>query len=418
MLLTAALVCFLLLTAAQIWPMWVGLLQPRRLEHVAPAGNDAALPGISVIVPARDEGAAIEAALRTLLALDYPRLEIIAIDDRSRDATGSIMDRIAADDSRCRVVHVTELPANGLGKNHANQLGADRATGDYLLFTDGDVMFAPDVLRRAIAHVQRDQLDHLTVIPDTLAVTFGEQMVMNYFIVQFAAATRMWLARFKWAKRAFVGIGAFNLVSRAAYQAIGGHQSLRMEVADDMMLGKLLKDAEFRSDVLGGTSLLRVKWQTGLTGVVKGLEKNAFAGARYSVSLVLVATLIHLALAYLPTTLLVLHYMHVWPLSAAQLSLTVAAWLVITASHVCVALRSGYNAFAGLVYPVAAIVFSYILLASTVVTLRAGGVRWRDTFYPLAELRAGMIEWHPLGGFRRARRRTVRTDQGGGAAAR
>ena len=125
--------------------MWYGLLRPRALRDVPPLPKDVNAPLVSIIVPARDEADAIEPALRSMLALDYANYEVIAIDDRSIDGTGEIVDRLAAEDPRCRVLHIRTLPAGWLGKNHANWLGAREARGEYLLFTDGDVFFAPEI---------------------------------------------------------------------------------------------------------------------------------------------------------------------------------------------------------------------------------------------------------------------------------
>jgi hypothetical protein len=392
------------------WPLFYGLIWPRRLEAVRiPASLREDAPLVSIIVPARDEAAAIEPALRSLLALDYPRFEIIAIDDRSTDDTGRIMDRVAATDGRCTVVHVSELPPGWLGKNHANAIGAARARGASLLFTDGDVQFAPEALSGAIAAMQRGGVDHLAVVPDPMMTTFGEQLLMNYFLLQFGSLTRMWITRFRWAHRSFVGIGAFNLIRRDAYERIGGHELLRMEVADDLMLGKLVKDEGLRQDVLMGISLVRVKWQTGLAGFVRGLEKNAFAGARYSVALVVIAVLVQLALALGPIVLT-----FTGPARAGAAALLA----VVTFTHLLAAWRGGYHLLAGLLHPLASVIFCYILLQSVCRTLREGGVRWRGTFYPLAELRAGMIEWHPLGGLLRGRRSIVRSHQECGPAPR
>ncbi len=394
----------------ETWPLIYGLVRPRRLDAVTtPTDWETDAPLVSVIVPARDEAVFIESALRSLLGLDYPRLEVIAIDDRSTDGTGDIMDGVAATDHRCRVLHVTQLPPGWLGKNHANALGAARAQGEYLLFTDGDVQFAPDTLRHAVAAMRRGPLDHLSVVPDSMMTTLGEQFLMTYFIVQFSCVTRMWLTRFRWARRAFVGIGAFNMIRRDVYELIGGHQPLRMEIADDMMLGKRVKDAGHRQDVLLGASMVRVKWQTGMGGIVKGLEKNAFAAARFSVAMVLAAVVLQLGLGIGPIVLMAS--------GPARIPAAVLAG-AMALTHVFVAQRSGYRLLAGLLYPVASLAFCYVLIQSTYRTLRDGGVRWRDTFYPLAELRAGMIEWRPLGGLFRARRRTVRSDQECGPAPR
>jgi glycosyltransferase involved in cell wall biosynthesis len=406
---------WLLLAAGvlQLWPMWYGLLRPRTLHGVTPLPPNAQnVPMVSIIVPARDEAAAIEGALRSMLTLDYPNLEIIAIDDRSIDGTGEIMDRLAAEDPRCRVIHLDTLPTGWLGKNHANWLGARAASGEYLLFTDGDVVFAPQTLRHAIAAMQTGRLDHLAVFPDTMMHSFGEALLMNYFTFQLVLMTQIWLVRFRWARRAFVGIGAFNLIARRAYEAVGTHERLRMEVADDLMLGKLIKESGFRQDALSGVCMLRLKWHSGMAGLIRGLEKNAFCGARFSLRLVALAVIAHLLFTFAPIVLAIT--------GPARLPFAIFFLLLLT-THVTTAAHMRHNLLAAALFPVASLVFCYLLVRSTWITLRQGGVNWRGTLYPLAELRAGMIEWQPLPGFggnRRERRATVRGDQIGGPAAR
>lgn len=366
-----------------LWPVWLGLARRRYLIQTPPLPVDAGdAPLVSIIVPARDEEREIESALRGMLALDYPRYEIIAINDRSKDATGRIMEKVAADEPRCRVIQVEELPAGWLGKNHANWLGARVAAGEYLLFTDGDVKFRPEVLRHAIAHVREQGLDHLTLLPDPGRGSFWEGVLMTWFVLSFNLFTRAALVRYRWAKKAFVGIGAFNLVRRAAYEAIGTHERLRMEVADDVMLGKLLKTAGFKQDVLRGRPLVHVRWQTGVWGIIRGLEKNAFAGARYSVPHVAGGVLVNLIIAVLPLGLLL-----PWPLGG----IAAIMMAMFAGTYLLVGREVGYGSAITLFYPMGAALFAYVLARSTYVTLRDGGITWRGTFYPLAELKRGMV---------------------------
>src|SRR5512133_478831 len=125
----------------------LGWRRIRHLKDVAvPPGSPQ--PRVSLIVSALNEAATIEPALRSLLAIDYPDLELIVINDRSTDATPAIIERVAADAPRMRVVHLRELPSGWLGKNHALHQGAAIATGDYLLFTDADAVFAPSAVAR------------------------------------------------------------------------------------------------------------------------------------------------------------------------------------------------------------------------------------------------------------------------------
>ncbi|MFO0260237.1 MAG: glycosyltransferase family 2 protein, partial [Planctomycetota bacterium] len=138
-------------------------LEPRPLEPLEP--QPTPWPLVSVIVTALDEEATIEPALRTLLSASYPELELIAVNDRSRDRTGEVIDRLAADSPRLQPVHIRELPGGWLGQVHAMDTGARAARGEWLLFTDADVHFGPTVIERAIQVCQRERLDHLTLWP-------------------------------------------------------------------------------------------------------------------------------------------------------------------------------------------------------------------------------------------------------------
>ncbi|MBI4861895.1 MAG: glycosyltransferase, partial [Candidatus Riflebacteria bacterium] len=367
------------LVAATVWtmlPIWFAFRAPRRIGDVPPADpKDPDLPFVSIIVPARQEGASVEAALTTLLSLDYPRYEVIAIDDRSTDATGEIMERISASDPRCRVLHVTELPQGWLGKNHANWLGARLARGDLLLFTDGDVHLDPPVLGHAAAAMRQLELDHLVLFPKIPPGGFGESVAMCHFSFLFCAFTKFSMAQYRWLPGAFVGVGAFNLVTRAAYQAIGTHERLRLEVADDLMLGKLVKRAGFRQRALLGMPMVRVKWQQGLMGVVRGLEKNAFAAVHYSVVLAVGGVLLHPLSMIAPIVLAVT--------GPAQLQFAIIVALT-WASYVVSTLANPFPLGVAFCYPLASLLFAYIFARSTFVTMQNGGVTWRDTFCPLS----------------------------------
>ncbi len=366
-----------------LFPAWYGVLFPRFIRTVPPRTGDQ-LPSLSIIVPARDEAVAIEEALRRMLALDYPDYEVIAINDRSTDGTGEIMQRVAAEvGSRLQVVEITDLPSGWLGKNHAMSVGVSRSRGEFVLLTDGDVMFDPLVLRRAMAIVAERQLDHLVLLPQTLTSTFLEAALMNFFCLMLMASTRFPLVRWKWFKDAYLGVGAFNLLRRSAYDTVGGFETMKLEVADDVMLGRLIKHRGLNQDVYGGQGSLSVRWQSGgVWSIVRGLEKNAFSGTNYSVfrtvaavavlCLLFVGPLVGLLSGQMTVPLLILS------LGSLLLSLG-TAWTV------------GFPLGVAVFYPWAVLVFGFIMLRSMGLTLRQGGVRWRDTFYPLADLRQARL---------------------------
>src|SRR6266446_3909792 len=158
------------------------------IKDFAPAPN-AECPRVSILFAARDEEEKLSAALATLMEIDYPNLEVIAVDDRSKDATGRILDEFATAHPRLRAVHVNQLPPGWLGKPHALQKGYEISTGNWLLFTDADVRFKPDVLRRAITLAKQRGLDHLTLFGEVEMAGFWEKILITFMGFGFHLAT-------------------------------------------------------------------------------------------------------------------------------------------------------------------------------------------------------------------------------------
>ena len=255
-------------------------------------------PKVSIIVPARNEAEHIRETLLRLLALDYSNYEIIAVDDRSTDATGQIMDDVAnscgADTpvrmpaesvplgvsgegvTRLKVIHISQLPSGWLGKTHAMWRAAQQSTGDWLLFTDADVLFKPDSVRRALAYAAAEHADHVVLFPRMIMKQWGERMMIAFFQALFVFGHRPWKVADPKA-RDHMGVGAFNLVRRKVYDAVGTYSALRMEVLDDMKLGKVIKNAGFTQRNVFGADLISLRWAQGAFGVVNNLTKNFFA---------------------------------------------------------------------------------------------------------------------------------------------
>jgi glycosyltransferase involved in cell wall biosynthesis len=359
-----------------------GALRLPWIKDFAPS-PEADCPRISLIFAARDEEVKLPGALATLVALDYPDLEIIAVDDRSQDSTGAILDEFARKHPRLHVVHVKELPAGWLGKPHALQRGYEQSTGDWLLFTDADVRFTPDVLRRALTLVKQGNVDHLTLFGDVEMVGFWEKVLITFFGLAFHIATDPYRVSNpdSWT---YVGVGAFQLLKRSAYEAAGTHRRLAMEVVDDMKLGKIVKQAGFRSSVGLAQDAVVIRWHAGLGNLVRGVTKNFFAAAGYNLTLVLMGAAGLLLLNVAPFVALILG--HGWIRMLAAVAVAIAMGF-----HIGVDVVMRVSPFYALTHPIGAVLFCYMLLRSTVVTLWQGGVTWRDTFYPLEDLRRGIV---------------------------
>jgi len=348
-----------------------------------PPAPEIECPRVSILFAARDEEEKLPAALATLMGIDYPDLEVVAVDDRSRDATGQILDQFAATHPRLRVVHVESLPKGWLGKPHGLQKAYEASSGEWLLFTDADVRFRPDVLRRAISLAKTHNLDHLTLLGEVEMVGFWEKVLITFFGLGFHLAANPSQVSNSRSSR-YAGVGSFQLVRRSAYEASGTHQRLAMEVVDDMKLGKIVKQAGFHSGCAVAQDSVSVRWHAGLGNLVHGVTKNFFAGAGYDLRVVAVQLAGLVVMNILPFAVVLLG--HGWIRGFSGIAVLIALGF-----HAGVAVVMRVSPLYALTHPLGAALFFHMLLRSTIVTLRQGGIIWRDTFYPLEELKRGVV---------------------------
>jgi glycosyltransferase involved in cell wall biosynthesis len=352
-------------------------------DPIAAGGGN---PRVSIIVPARNEEETIEQSLGTLLALDYSNYEVIAINDRSTDRTGEIMEKVAASPAargRLLVIHHRELPSGWLGKTHAMWTATNQASGDWLLFTDADVLFKPDSLRRALAYAESERADHLVLFPRMIMKRAGERMMIAFFQTMFTFGHRPWkVADPK--TQDHMGVGAFNLIRRNVYESVGTYAALRMEVLDDMKLGKVVKNAGFAQRVVFGEDLISIRWAHGAMGVVNNLTKNFFAVLSFQWPRALVSAFGLAFLNLLPFA--GLYLAHGWARVPYEIAL-VSMFLI----YLGMSWHSSIPVYYFLLHPVSTVLFIYTLLRSMSLTLWNDGIVWRGTKYPLEELRKGMV---------------------------
>ena len=356
----------------------------RRLVRPLPekdsAGSSLELPKLSVVIPARNEERKLEGALRTVLGQDYPHLEAILVNDRSTDGTGRTMERLTAGRGDASVIQVEELPEGWLGKNNAIHVGTERASGDWLLFTDGDIHFHPAAFRRAIAYAEERSLDHLTLVPELKLSGYWLRGVVAFFYTAFLVHRGYYKANIP-SSETGVGIGAFNLIRREAYDEAGGYKALAQRPDDDLALGGRVKKLGLRQELALGHGLLEVEWYASLGEFFCGVEKNSFAALGYSVPKVVFYA------AEIPA-------LTAWPFAAAFLASGATAALYagsvaaqVATFAVCNRFLRGRVFLLALGYPACALLFSYALLRSALLALARGGIYWRGTFYPLSLLK-------------------------------
>jgi cellulose synthase/poly-beta-1,6-N-acetylglucosamine synthase-like glycosyltransferase len=370
----------LLATAVPAWVVWRGRQKIPFLSAVEPNDRDASHSvRVSVILTALNEEQTIRPALQSLLALQYPNLEIIAINDRSSDGTGAVLDLLQTDHPQLKVIHIESLPAGWLGKCHALHQGAQIASGEYLLFTDADVHFEPSTLSRAIQYCTEKNLDHLTLVFGLIAHGLVLRLLLVSLGIGLFALYQPWQAANKQSK-AYFGVGGFNLVRRKVYDACGGHEPLRLEILDDLALGKQIKQRGFKQAVLYGDALVALEWYPSLATLFRGLEKNSFAAMGFQKRQLFAAVSV---------TVLV----HVWPWFAVVLTTGLEQLIY---GFVLLAMVLVYGAFLAafkwswvslIALPVLGLLEVALLLNAGFTVLFQRGVNWRGTHYSLTALR-------------------------------
>lgn len=362
-----------------------------RLPLPPPLDSHGASPWLSVIVPACNEQGAIEATIRSLLASTGVPLEVIAVNDRSTDATGAILDRLAEEfaasaadpgptGNTLSVLHVHALPEGWLGKPHALAQGVALARAPYLLFTDADILFRDDAILRSLSYLRRENLDHLALLATAITRTFGERVVLGALSVLAAWSIRLWKVQDPKARET-LGVGSFTLVRREAYEQVGGWATVRTEVLEDLRFGwELKRRHRLRQAVALGSGLLQLHWAPGAIGLAHNLGKNGFAVFRYQLPVALGAVAGMLVLLFAPIVALV----GPSPVRWAFLPFAVSVWVLHRLSRRQSEIPARYL----WLFPVGGALLLYGVLRSVALTLSRGGVVWRGTLYPLAWLRS------------------------------
>ena len=257
------------------------------------------------------------------------------------------------------------------------------AKGEWLLFTDADVLFKPDSVRRALAYAEAEPADHVVLFPRMIMKRPGERMMIAFFQSLFAFGHRPWkVADPKTDDH--IGVGAFNLVRRSAYDAVGTYARLRMEVLDDMKLGKVVKKAGFAQRNVFGGDLISLRWAQGAMGVVNNLTKNFFAVLSFQWPRALASCV---ALAFLNLMpFLGVFLAHGW----GRVPYAVALFSMFSI-YAGMSSKSDIPPYYFVLHPVSTTLFLYTVLRSMALTLGRGGVVWRGTFYRLEELKRGLV---------------------------
>lgn len=360
----------------------------RRLPSSSGSGSvpptDAAPPHVSVVVPARNEAHGIEDSLRTLLSQEGVELEVIVVDDGSTDNTPGVLRRLVAEfgDKRLLVLEQKKLPPGWIAKNYAVEVGQGRARGDWILFTDADVLHGPRAVQNAVTVMQRENLDHLAVFPRLEAGSFGEALVMPLFGL-------LYQLRFVDPRAADptsthgTGIAGFNMVRADAYRLRGTHARIRGSILDDRALGVLMRDEAGRGTVMRAVGQVRVRPYRSWREMYFGIRKSVLAQFGNSATLSALAALTLVIAAVAPITL-VFAALPLWWAGrggawAAAPALLAVLFPMLGLLKARTMLR--FEPLAALLFPLGALVIATSALHAALVFAVKGTVEWRGRTY-------------------------------------
>lgn len=342
------------------------------------------LPSLTVVITACNEEKTIESALTTLLCQDYPNLKIIAVNDRSTDQTGEILNKMASLNSHLEVLHIKELTESWLGKVNALNLASEKVKSDWILFTDADVHFKKDTFRKAVSYSETKSIDHFTLLPDPYSDNFLMKVVFQTFGFVFMTFTRAYNIG-SIGNKDYVGCGAFNLVRKKAFDKTKGFQWLKMEVADDVGLGLLMKNAGNKSDFAITFDEIDLVWYSSLSEMFKGLEKNFYGVATgYNFPLMFLEVLFMNLYALAPFVAIALSFHISW-----MWIFGVVAYSSLILGAILGKVKLGFKFLPSLFLPVGFVLLSMMLLRSGIKCKTQKGIVWRGTKYPLDELKKG-----------------------------
>ncbi len=355
------------------------------LDKPRPAPNPP--PLVTILIPAKDEEVRIRACLQSALDQDYPNFELIAIDDRSDDRTGAIMDEMALEDPRLKVLHIQpgSLEPGWTGKNNALFQGTKIANGGWLLFVDSDVLLEKTAMTRSVTVSKYKKYDLFSVLPRLETHTVWESMLIP---VCSAAAATMYLIAFNNNDKVKMGAfanGQFMLTTRAAYDAIGGHETVKDRFCEDTEIARLMKERGLRARVSMGDDVCAVRMYNSLPNIIKGWTRIYYA-AKVGKKKQILGAINFLATSCFPVYPVLIYgiYRALHP----RHNILDYAWLGAAVVHfglMMVVLGFVYkwsrnSAWYALMFPVAGPMLLYILIKALIMCITKK-LEWRGTVY-------------------------------------
>lgn len=350
----------------------------KRIEESEIGSPEKNLPLISVLVPARNEEDTIEKCLSSLLKSDYPHIEIIVLDDNSKDRTYPIIKEFSKTHDSLRIIKGKKLPPGWNGKNWACHQLSHAAKGEWFLFTDADTCHSPQSISSAFEAAQKSHSVFLTAIPGLITKTWAEKLILPVIHFAFFVFLPFNIINFKGNSRLAIGIGPFLFIERACYLSCGGFEAIKTEILDDMALANKVKQRNGKLCVIDGTELLTVRFYTCLKEVWAGLSKNSFQAIGSSPHILLGLALVCYFLFIYPYFCLGTAIYYGQNITLPLLQVTAISSIKMVMAH-----RFKTSLLYGLLHPLMIVLIFLILFNSFRLTLFGRKIEWKERLYPV-----------------------------------
>ena len=361
-----------------IWNLYI----LRRKNY--PKISDDKLPFVSVLIPARNEEHNIAQIVNSLLVQDYPSYEVIVLNDNSDDRTGEILLEIQGSHPELKILNGKPLETGWTGKCFACKQLYDASTGDYILFTDADTLHNPNSLRDSVTIALSRNADMVTLFPKMRMVGFAEKLIMPMLWFTVMLLLPFYFVDKKGFLKFSIGIGPFMLFKRSAYKAIGGHDSVKNAIDEDVWLARKIKEHGMQLIVEDGQHMLSVRMYRNFKEIWNGFSKNIFAGFEFSSIALFSVNLLYILLFFIPFLLFFIQLSLQFSLNLT-LILTGIQVLILYFTRAIISARFKLGFISTLLHPIGALSVPLIALNSWRWIKAGSGAKWKGRVYNPAE---------------------------------
>lgn len=371
LLITAILFVLLLIV---FWNLYI--LRNRRYDYI----EDSNLPFISVLVPARNEEHNIKNVLESLLVQNYPKYEVIVLNDHSEDKTGDIISAVKEKFPALKIINGKPLPEGWTGKCFACSQLFENSAGEYIIFTDADTVHKADSLRKSAAIALNRSADMLTLFPEMIMKTFSEKLLMPMLWFTITMLLPFYFVDKKGFVKFSVGIGPFMMFRRSAYEKIGGHYSVKDAIVEDVWLARKIKENGLKLIAAEGYNILSVRMYRNFGEIWRGFSKNIFAGFEFSSIFLFSVNMMYILLFFMPFILFLIE-LSLYSGFKELLILTGIQVLILYLARTVISARFKLGIISTILHPLGAISVPVIALNSWRWIKLGKGANWKGRFY-------------------------------------